>query len=510
MGDKRTEVNEVVLQQMKNFNLTKSLLQAEISGLYGSELLKDMNKIIEYYDIYTNGADFTPATNKDFIGAKLRYKIAKGLINREARFLFSIPPEISIKPRDDEDTKDKENVSQMQSFVKTVLGENGFSSKLVKAARDCFIGKRIAIVANFNESGISISFVPSLEFVFETDPNNVNVMTKFVQFYSTVVSNKQTEQRIYKKKYWLENGFCHFSEAVYNGVGRIIETIYEDEKTEFTYIPAWVITNEGLSGDPFGESELEDLADVEAWYSKLSSKDMDSIGKGADQIKYAIDIAPDATKDLSVNAGAFWDLNTDPTAPEGVQGLVGVLDNDMSYSEALDNTLKRLKTTMYEMVEVPDTTSEALKGIVTSGKTLKAIYWGLMTRCNEKMLVWRPAIQKLVKCLIDGAELYPEIRKLYTDDKLEVNGGFFVTVENNYPLPEDEYEERQADGTDVINKTRSRKTYMQKWQGMTDNEADMELDQILKEKQYFEEETFPAGTETGSIKSFLESDEDDE
>ena len=142
-------------------------------------------------------------------------------------------------------------------------------------------------------------------------------LTKFVQFYNLNVSSSASEQRVYKKKFWLENGFCYYSEAVYNGSGQVVETIAEGQKTKFNYIPAWVITNDGLSGDPFGVSEIEELAGYESWYSKLSCKDMDSIRKGADQIKYAIDMSPDSTKDLSVNAGAFLDLSTDQNRAEG-------------------------------------------------------------------------------------------------------------------------------------------------------------------------------------------------
>ena len=39
---------------------------------------------------------------------------------------------------------------------------------LLKGLKDCFIGKRIAIVVNFNDDGITITFLKPTEFIYET------------------------------------------------------------------------------------------------------------------------------------------------------------------------------------------------------------------------------------------------------------------------------------------------------------------------------------------------------
>ena len=105
------------------------------------------------------------------------------------------------------------------------------------------------------------------------------------------------------------------------------------------------------------------------------------------------------------------------------------------------------------------------------------------------MNAWKPALEWLVEMLLQAAEVFPELQRVY--------GGFspaphVVTIENQYPLPEDESEEKQLDLSEVANKTRSIRSYLMKWggtahQGLTAEEADAELAQIAKEREMLED-----------------------
>jgi hypothetical protein len=158
----------------------------------------------------------------------------------------------------------------------------------------------------------------------------------------------------------------------------------------------------------------------------------------------------------------------------------------MTYSTALSTTLNRVKNTMYEQVSVPNVSPEALKGVVSSGKTLKAIYWDLIVRCDEKMLSWRPALQFLAKCIIEGVRLYPGAGNKYIDEPLP-DAPYKIRVDNQYSLPEDEMEEKQTDLAEVNAQTMSKKAYMKKWRNLTDEEATEELKQISLERQLLED-----------------------
>ena len=484
---------ELVARQVKNFAFTQSMIQQELHGIFGSETLRDMKEILALYNIYEEGATFDiDSNNGDYVPAEHRFKIIRSIIDKEARFLFSQPPVITLKDTNSS-TRDKNGqiVNRLQAnqdLVEAVLVANHFNSKLVRAAKDCLVGRRIAMAVDFSDRGIDISFMPSLEFVYETDPRDVDVITKFIRFYSTVVNDDQEQQRIYKKKWELnDEGYCVISEGLYNGRGQLVEEIMPETVTPMPFIPCWVVINGGLIGDPFGRSDVEEIIDDESWYSKLASKDFDSLRKGTDQIVWTMDVNPKSTKNLSRAAGSFWDLSSDPLE-ESRTGQVGVLDNSMAYSPALDTTLNRIRANMYAQLDVPDTTSEALTGIISSGKTMKAIYWGLMVRCDEKLLDWVPALQSLITCIIEGSKLYPEAKRVYYDGELA--DGYIVNIENSYPILEDESEEKSTDMMEVSTQVLSRKSYMKKWRGLSDEDVEDELNQIALEQQMLAQDNY--------------------
>ena len=326
---------EIIARQVKEFAFTQSLIQQELHGIFGSETLRDMKEILALYNIYEEGAEFDmDNTTGDYVPAQHRFKIIRSIIDKEARFLFSQPPVITLEDTQeqtrDSDGKLMNRIEPNQALVDKVLRANHFNSKLVRAAKDCLVGRRIAIAVDFNEKGIDISFMPSLEFVYETDPQDVDIISKFIRFYSTVVNDEQEQQRIYKKKWELnEDGYCVISEGLYNGRGQLVEEIMPETVTPMPFIPCWVVINGGLIGDPFGRSDVEEIIDDEAWYSKLASKDFDSLRKGTDQIVWTMDVNPKSTKNLSRAAGSYWDLSSDPIE-ENRTGQVGVLDNSMA------------------------------------------------------------------------------------------------------------------------------------------------------------------------------------
>lgn len=468
-----------------------AMIKAEVEGVYGASVLRDMAETIGLYKAYDDGVEYDRDKTKDYIPADLKYKTIKALIDKEARFLFSKPPDIYVDvflgPEKEQRDQAKQISSVYQDLVDKVLEENQFNSALLKAAKDCFIGKRVALMYNINpESGIQLSFLPSLEFVYDVAPNDANKLTKIIAFYNLNDEKARSDQRIYKKKYWLkEDGYCWYLEQVYDGTGSLVEEIQPETKTLFTFIPAWVIINDGLTGDLIGSSEVKNLGTYESWYSRLASADMDAERKGMNPIRYTIDASPESTKDLSISAGAFWDLVSDQNQAIDKSAQVGVLDSPMTYSSALSTTLDRIKNMMYEQSAVPNVSSEALKGVVSSGKTLKAIYWDLIVRCDEKMLAWRPALQFAVKCIIEGARLYPEAAKKYLENALPEEV-YTVRVDNQYSLPEDEQEEKQVDLAEVAAQTMSKKAYMKKWRNLTEDEATEELKQIALEREMLE------------------------
>lgn len=503
-----TENNNEVLTAFNR--IPYALLNAECEG-DAKDILEELTQICKYYKVYKKGASFAvEGTNGDYVPAKLKYKMAASLVNKEARFLFAEPPDITVEPKGDvgkisEDAKNA--LTTLNDLVKTILSKNKFEDALIKGARDCFIGKRVAGVVNFNEDdGVTVTFLPSTQFIYETKPGNPNVLTKFVCFMVIKNSINLQTKRIFKKKFWLnENGKVMLEEVTYDGVGKEIEVVTEAQPTLMPMIPASIFVNDGLSCEEEGESEIDLLKDYEEWYSKLSNSDMDAERKSMNPTKYLLDMDSKSTKGLSTAAGSLWDLGTDQNL-ENANPKVGILEPAMNYSSALETTLNRIKATGYEQVDVPNVTLDSLQGAITSGKGLKAIYWPLIVRCKEKMKMWGPQLKVLVDIIIQGSLVYPGCIKKYTNTILSPVD-YEIDIAQNTPLPEDEAEEKTLDLAEVESKVMSRKAYMKKWRGLTDDEVEEELQQIALERQIIDDSSFVStGGDRPPYQSIQEND----
>ena len=467
-----------------------ALINAEIAGST-KETLDELTAICGYYKVYKKGANFTvEGSNGDYVPATLKYKMAASLINKEARFLFAEPPDITVEAKGDvgQITEDARNsLTAMNALVKAILDANKFEDALIKAAKDCFIGKRVAGVVNFNEDdGVTVTFLPSTQFIYETKFGNPNVLTKFVCFMVIKDSLTLSEKRIFKKKFVLEDDKVFLEEILYDGAGKQIEVITEYQETLMPVIPAVIFINDGLTSESDGESEIEALTESESWFSKMANADLDAGRKSMNPTKYAVDMASNSTKNLSTAAGAFWDLGSDQNLDKP-HPQVGLLEPSMNYSDALNTSLERIKTTAYEQVDMPNIAE--LQATLASGKALKAIYWPLIVRCKEKMKMWGPQLRALVDIIIKGAMVYPNCIEDYINEPINPVD-YEISVVQNTPLPEDEAEERNMDLAEVESKTMSRKSYMKKWRGLTDDEVKEELDQIALERQIIEDSAF--------------------
>ena len=469
-----------------------ALINAEVSGA-AKDTLDEMTQICKYYKVYKKGASFTvEGTNGDYVPAKLKYKMAASLINKEARFLFAEPPDLTVEAKGDvgKTTQEaKDALTVLNNLVKTILDANKFEEALIKAAKDCFIGKRVAGLVNFNEEdGVTVTFLPSTQFLYDTKIGNPNILTKFVCFIVAKDSITLSEKRIFKKKYELIDDVVYLEEAMYDGAGDLIDEVTEKQPTLMPMIPASIFINDGLTGEEQGESEIDLLQEYEQWYSKLSNADIDAERKSMNPTKYVVDMEANSTKNLSTAAGALWDLGSDQNLDKP-NPLVGLLEPGMNYSEALKTSLDRIKTAGYEQIDMPNITLESMQGAITSGKSLKAIYWPLIVRCKEKMKMWGPQLRNLVHIIIQGALVYPNTVSRYTNEDI-IPVDYEIKVEQNTPLPEDELEEKNMDLAEVESKVMSKKSYMKKWRALTDDEVEEELEQIALERQIIEDSSF--------------------
>lgn len=447
------------------------LVTQELNGVYSNAVLRDMHDIIKLYEAYEGNLYWEIDDSEiNYIPTRKRNNYIKKLIKEESRFMFGASPDFNIITENEDD--------ELQVFVDNVLKNNLFKDKLIKGARDCFIGKRVAIKLNIiKDEKISINFAPSLEFIYEADEEDPSELNKIIFFYTAKDSDNKAEQRIWKQKYEMINDRCFLTEGVYNGYGELIELHYDNVDTKLNFIPAYVIINDDLSGG-LGESDIRDLLDNQLQINRLASEDIDTLLKGMNEILWGANLDAKSVRNLKLKAGAFWDLMTDPVmANSGGQAQVGTLSKTFSYDTRIENAISRMKTEMYEALSIPEVDVDTLQGAM-SGKAMKTLYWGLINRVEEKWNSWQPALEWMCSAII-------EIGKAY--NLLASNTEYTVEVVNNYPIQEDTTEEMNNDLLLVNSDAMSRVSFYKKWINNNDEEAIAELKQIALEKRMLEE-----------------------
>ena len=447
------------------------MLVAELGGLYGSAVLQDISKTIKLYDFYDGkGQDWETPAGLDYKPTKKRVNLVKKLIKREAGFMFGRTPELTFTSADES----ADALSDAQTVLDGTLRRSGFKNKLIQAGRDCFIGKRIAIkVSGGKDKDIRVSFRPSTEFVYSTMDDDCDVLSKIIFFYQVNDEAERDKQRIWKQKYYLDNGRCILNEGIYDGYGRLLEG-GQDADTGLDFIPCYVVINDGLTGDVMGESDVEELIDLQNAYNRLNSDDADALKFNMFPQTVATDVKAESLEAMQISPGALVDLQTDPATMGSGQAKLDKLESSFSYSERFEAAINRTKNDMFDLLSVPNVSLEQLKGLMQSGKSMKALYWELITRCEDKWASWEPALEWLGMTVLKMAAAYQGLS--FPEDTS-------VHVEHLYPILEDDFDEMANDQQEVIHQLRSRMSYMKKWGVAPDPDA--ELRQIKVEETLF-------------------------
>lgn len=450
-----------------------SWIQSELQGLYGANVIREMEDIIGIYEWYDGTAQiWDVASGLDYRPTRMRTNLIKKLINEEARFMLSRAPEIRLKP---ENAGDQQAADECEKWLNDIMDRTRFKSKLIRAGRDCFIGKRVAIkLTGGRDAEINITFHPSLEFVFDVDAADAGKITKIIFFYQvTSDETDRAKQRIWRQKFEMKGKRCILNEALYDGYGALVEQYHADADTGLNFIPAYVIINSGLTGDVSGESDARELIDNQDAYNRLKSDNADAMKFNMFPMRVFLDASQDSMEGLTIAPNAAIDLSTDP-ASEGGRADAKMMESAFQYGEQLENTLNRIKSDMHDMVGVPEVTPEQLKGTAMSGKAMKALYWNLICRCEEKWSEWDDALKWMAERLMEMGRVYgqgelPEFEHT-------------VQIEHLYPIADDEEDERINDMAEVQAQVRSRRGYITKWQ--PEGDAEGEIKQIVVEQAY--------------------------
>ncbi len=444
----------------------------ELGQEYGQQLWRDLQENIRLYQFYegTGQAWGTPG-GLDYRPNKTIVNYTKRLVDRVAGFMFGRSPEITLLPRGD-DENNARRVAELEQHIRETLEQNGWRKRLINAGRDCFVGKRVALKVSVSGGRIMIRFRPSLEFFHDVTLNDAERLNRIIFAYGMNESGTLRDQRIWVQSYRMERGRCLLNEGVFNGYGAPIGEGIQDADTLLSELPAYVILNGGMTSDVLGDSDVKQIIHLQEDYNHLVSDDQDALKFNMFPQTVFTDASEDSMAAVKISPGAMLDLQTDPAKPD-VQAKVTKLESSFQYSERYQQSKDDLLRDMHELMSCPRATEEYIKTAGVSGKAMRAMYWNLQCRCEERWAEWDAALQWMVRQIVRQEKVFGIADWTGCD--------YTIKIEHLYPITEDEEEERKLDLQEVSAGVRSRRSYLDKWQPEADTEE--ELRQMAREQK---------------------------
>lgn len=361
-----------------------------------------------------------------------------------------------------------------------LLEDCGWPSRLSKAGRDIFVGKRLAVkLIGGGGKPLGVRLLPSLEFAFDLDCETGRI-TKILYYYHKTHDTDPKRQRTWVQRYWLEGGACWMEQGVYDGYGVLQqdEELIPPTNTGLDFVPSAVIINDGLTGEITGESDVAVLRDLADAYNRRLSDDQDALKFNMFPQRVFRDVEPRCLENIKVSPGSLLDIQSSVTGEH--QATADILESGFGYDGRYEHSVDRLDKIMHEQLAIPMTTIDQLKSLGISGKALKMLYNPLIARCEEKWQAWDEAIRWMVRSLarLSKASGGPDYTGL----------DYTVAIDHLWPIPNDDDAEREQDRLDVAAQTMSRKAYIDKWRPTAD--AEEELRQMALERQQLEESSY--------------------
>lgn len=497
---------------MSNYkDFTNSLL-----GLFANdmEFRKELPEVKQYYEFYDGRPyrekdDLTESTgqlwavsDRDYTPTREIRNLTKKLINKQGRFMTSIPPTLVLSSY--QDKPNREGIDKKRAIIEQQLVDTKFWNKFGKAFLDCTIGKRVLLcmladVDNMGNptGGVKFRFYTMPEFIYEYDENDIDILKKVQIAYQdkNTVGKIAKDQRWHKWTYEMrEDNNCWATYEIVDGTNitafTVITNTTDDGKEEeqtvelkqewntgLQELPCKVVLNDGLTGDIRGASDIKDLMDMAMDYNRTMSDYRDALRFKMFEQPVFVDVKSSCLKDVKIAPNQIIDLKSDPTLGDGTSNTstakAQMLSSTFNFQSAADSYLTSLKKDMYELMEQP--LPEALLN-VPSAKALKMIYYDLITRCEEKWRVW----DEVLLWVVHMFELYASLGVLQNVEDVDVLAIETIpSWSHNYPLPDDDETMRTVAMQEVEANVRSHKSYIEEF-GNSEDAAE-EFDRIIEE-----------------------------
>lgn len=478
----------------------------------------------------------------DYVPTKEIRNHAKKLLKKQSRFMFGAHPDILVNTSNTVETSKEgrkiltDKAEAKRTLLDSIFQKNNFWSKTANAFLDATIGKRVLLMVHANPGEeVRFTYYTMPEFVYEVDPADSSKLKKVTIVYQDERTRGQNSAAQLWHKYTYEIApkrersednleatriegekeemTCWYTYQLTNGdneqivvakdgettkivskgeeksvelvdeltgeTEKVILEVIERVDTELSQIPCFVILNEGLTGDIYGNSDIKDLMQIANNYNRTVSDYRDALRFKMFEQPVFVDASNASMKGLKIAPNAAINLKTDARRTMGqnsgsVMAQVTTLSSNFNFVEGTEKYLDRAKKDMYEIMDQP--LPEKLQD-APSAKAMRFLFFDLMARCEEKWNTWEPAIVWVVQFLEEAITkfgLYSE-----NDGATLFSTETMITLRHNYPIPEDTDAQRDIAIKEVESNVKSHKTYIREYGDVEDEDA--EFEEILEE-----------------------------
>ena len=407
----------------------------------------------------------------------IRNKV-KPLLKKQARFMFGTEPTIQLKP---DDMSDNERCEEFRKFIDDVFEFNHFWKHTRKAFLMSTIKKRVLLRVEANPNQPIVIKYENIEDFYYRERNGKLLEVKFFEEdEDNAFATSDNEKIYYIHTYYYDRKAENDEiEAYYNRktyIGSDIENPIEDisQPTGFSQIPCWLIKNGGELGDEFGESDVDELRELQNQYNKKNSDFSDALRFQMFGAESIIDAKPEDVNKLNIAPNAVHAIRTiDDAAEKGRQATHTRLEYSLNGADVVNTYLDRIDSDMKDILDMPN-----IKDLsnIPSAKAMKYMYNDLIARCEEKWSDWEPIFIELINFIIEASQY--SYRGIFKNEWLKLK--YTLLFKHNYPLPADEEDKKKIAIQEVEAEVRSRRSYIKEFTDEEDGE--LAFKEILQEK----------------------------
>lgn len=442
------------------------------------------------------GQSWITLDNLDYVPSEIIDNKIKPLINKQARFMFGKEPDILFKPLD---KNAKETCEELRQFIDAILNASKFWSNTMKAFRLASVTKRVMLRLEANpEEPVRLYWHDINDFNYEVDLNDITKLNKVILVKPVTIDKEVSKQLWNRYTYYInqitdKESSCYLRVETFKGDNLENPIEIREQDTGLSKIPCWIITNEQSITSPYGQSDIKDLKPLQDSYNRRLSDFNDSLRFLMFGQTAIIDATKDTVDACNIAPNALMALRSIEDTEGNKQAKVQRVESNFTNAEPVKMYLKMLEDSMYEKLGIPR--PESLQQ-VPSAKSIKYMYTELVARCEEKWHDWEPIIRSMIRLVVEACSKF----KCYEEWKEEWNNLLFTIVLNkNYPIPEDEEDQKRLAMEEVNSNVRSHRSYIKDYSNDEDYEEHFketledikllnEAEQDIFEKRILDEE----------------------